>query len=173
MNHPLITATLLATLCAPAWAVNKCTGADGKISYQDASCDGGSATGRDDLANARKDAQRKSAAVVQSRKSVAADLEAQLEAQIKRKADLTPQRVETAPTTTVSSSSKAMPFDQCNATVKSTIQTLAVNWKDFRRIVNSAEMTMTKICTRDGSVTITCSAPDSRMVTTQGAQCGS
>ena len=31
---------VLATLCAPAFAINKCTGLDGKISFQDAACDG-------------------------------------------------------------------------------------------------------------------------------------
>nr|WP_315206427.1 DUF4124 domain-containing protein [uncultured Albidiferax sp.] len=26
--------------CAPAWAINKCTGADGKVVFQDAACEG-------------------------------------------------------------------------------------------------------------------------------------
>ena len=29
---------IAALLVAPAWAVNKCTGADGKVTYQDAAC---------------------------------------------------------------------------------------------------------------------------------------
>ncbi len=29
---------LCAMLSAPAWAINKCTGADGKVSYQEAPC---------------------------------------------------------------------------------------------------------------------------------------
>ena len=37
--YPLIIA-LLAALCAPAWAINKCTGADGKVAFQDAPCIG-------------------------------------------------------------------------------------------------------------------------------------
>jgi len=40
MNYSLIAAALLAALCAPAWAVNKCTGPDGKVAYQDAPCAG-------------------------------------------------------------------------------------------------------------------------------------
>ena len=39
-KHALITATLLGVLCAPAWAINKCTGADGKVAFQDAACEG-------------------------------------------------------------------------------------------------------------------------------------
>lgn len=34
----LIAAALLSALCAPAWAINKCTGADGKVAFQDAPC---------------------------------------------------------------------------------------------------------------------------------------
>lgn len=43
MNHlkqtPCIT-VLLLLLCTPAWAINKCTGPDGKVSFQDAPCQG-------------------------------------------------------------------------------------------------------------------------------------
>lgn len=38
--RPLIAAALLSVLSAPAWAVNKCTGPDGKVVYQDAPCVG-------------------------------------------------------------------------------------------------------------------------------------
>lgn len=38
MRNMMLCAAVLATLCAPAWAVNKCTGADGKVVYQDAAC---------------------------------------------------------------------------------------------------------------------------------------
>jgi chromosome segregation ATPase len=41
MNHPLITAALLAAICAPSWAINKCTLPDGKVAFQDAPCSGG------------------------------------------------------------------------------------------------------------------------------------
>lgn len=34
---------LAALLTVPVWAVNKCTGADGKVSFQDAPCSGGKA----------------------------------------------------------------------------------------------------------------------------------
>lgn len=37
--HITIGATILAVLCAPAWAINKCTLEDGKVAYQDAACD--------------------------------------------------------------------------------------------------------------------------------------
>lgn len=36
----LIVAALLSTIFAPAWAINKCTGVDGKVAFQDAPCQG-------------------------------------------------------------------------------------------------------------------------------------
>jgi hypothetical protein len=42
MRRALIAAAaLLAALCAPAWAINKCTGPDGKVAFQDAPCSAG------------------------------------------------------------------------------------------------------------------------------------
>lgn len=43
IQYKLAKALLCATLfaCAPAWAVNKCTGPDGKTAYQDGPCTGG------------------------------------------------------------------------------------------------------------------------------------
>lgn len=38
MKFAPIAAALLAVLCTQTWAVNKCTGADGKVSFQDAPC---------------------------------------------------------------------------------------------------------------------------------------
>lgn len=38
MKLLLITAAALSVLCAPAWAINKCTGPDGKVAFQDAPC---------------------------------------------------------------------------------------------------------------------------------------
>lgn len=41
MNHSLLAAALLAALCAPAWAANKCAASNGKVVYQDMPCEGG------------------------------------------------------------------------------------------------------------------------------------
>ncbi len=40
MNKTMLCAALLAALSAPVWAVNKCTGADGRVVFQDAPCTG-------------------------------------------------------------------------------------------------------------------------------------
>ncbi len=40
MHQTIFLTALLFALCAPAWAINKCTGADGKIAFQDAPCQG-------------------------------------------------------------------------------------------------------------------------------------
>ncbi len=39
----IIVSALLAAICAPAWAITKCTGADGKVAFQDAPCSAGKA----------------------------------------------------------------------------------------------------------------------------------
>lgn len=38
MKGSLLSAALLIMICAPAWAVNKCTGPDGQVTFQDAPC---------------------------------------------------------------------------------------------------------------------------------------
>jgi hypothetical protein len=42
MKPSLLAAALLAALCAPAWALNKCTAPDGKVQYQNGDCSPGS-----------------------------------------------------------------------------------------------------------------------------------
>ena len=37
-HHSLLAAALLSALCAPVWAVNKCTGPDGRVAYQNEPC---------------------------------------------------------------------------------------------------------------------------------------
>lgn len=49
MKHPLIMAAFLAAAAAPSWAINKCTGSDGRTSYQEAPC----ATGRSEVVNVK------------------------------------------------------------------------------------------------------------------------
>lgn len=45
MNQKIvIAASLLAALCSPAWAINKCTSADGKVVYQEVPCTGAGTT---------------------------------------------------------------------------------------------------------------------------------
>lgn len=43
MFQTVFLTALLAALCAPAWAINKCTGADGRVVYQEAACAAGRA----------------------------------------------------------------------------------------------------------------------------------
>lgn len=153
-------------LSLPALSVNKCVGTGGRVSFQDAPCSRTTTIG-DDLINAKKDAQQRNDAVVQSRKSVAAELEAQLTEKLKNRPPPVQARFDSVSAPDASSTSTSMSFSQCTATVQSTIRSLGANWKDVHQVVSSPEMTMTKICTNDGSVTLTCSAPDSKLITTR------
>lgn len=59
----------------------------------------------------------------------------------------------------------AMSFDACVATRATTIANLNVSPDNVIEIVNTAMVTVTRLCLSDGSsLLITCSAPDARMV---------
>lgn len=66
-----------------------------------------------------------------------------------------------------SSSTISLSFEECLARKETVISQLGVNPSDIIPIVNTKIMTMTKLCTADGSVIVTCSKPDRKMVITQ------
>lgn len=61
----------------------------------------------------------------------------------------------------------SMPYAQCISTREQVIVGLEVNPADIVPIVNSNLLTITRICTAEGSVLITCSNPDSKMLIQQ------
>lgn len=74
------------------------------------------------------------------------------------------------PTTTLAAASSqtvSLNFEECLARKEAVISQLGVNPKDIIPVVNTNIMTMTKLCTVDGSVIVTCSRPDKKMVITQ------
>ncbi|CDF86334.1 hypothetical protein PKB_5021 [Pseudomonas knackmussii B13] len=66
-----------------------------------------------------------------------------------------------------SSQSAHATFDECQATQSKVITQLNVPPSDIVHIVNTSQMTVTRICTADGSVLISCSAPDEKIVITR------
>lgn len=66
-----------------------------------------------------------------------------------------------------SSRSIDMDFQSCLATRSQVIAQLNVNPRDIIEIVNTGMLTVTRVCTSDGSVLITCSKEDRKMVVTQ------
>ncbi|MFM9881227.1 MAG: hypothetical protein ACKVOO_12555 [Burkholderiaceae bacterium] len=172
MNHlnSWLYSAVLLTLCLPAMAVNKCTAPDGKVSFQDAACPNNSSQVRDDFGEAKKAAALGKSGEVMTPKQAAEALQKQLDMELMKK----PRVVRPNPPVddaVTASSAVSMTMRDCKASVETTIRTMAVRWVDVRRIVNSPELAMTKICTSDGSVTVTCSAPDQQMVTTRGERC--
>lgn len=64
------------------------------------------------------------------------------------------------------SHSEQMTFEECLAHRERVIISLNVNPQNIIPVVNTGIVTITRICTADGSVLITCSKPDQKMVLT-------
>ncbi len=67
----------------------------------------------------------------------------------------------------VQSKTVPMKFSICLATKESTIANLGVSPRNIIPIVNTGILTVTRVCTIDGSVLITCSKLDEHMVITR------
>ncbi len=65
------------------------------------------------------------------------------------------------------STSVSMSFEKCQAVQANTIAELNVPSGDIAQIVNTSVLTITKIYTADGSILISCSNPDQKMVITK------
>lgn len=83
-------------------------------------------------------------------------------------------RVYTVPPSPPAASSTALPtikrpasIEECRKTIQNTIVELGVSPVDVIPIVNTRIMTVTRICTADGSLLITCSGPDEQMLITK------
>lgn len=76
----------------------------------------------------------------------------------------------TIATAATESTSTLMSFEKCQAVQANTIAQLNVPPGDIVHIVNTSVMTMTRLYTTDGSVIITCSAPDNKMVITKSSE---
>lgn len=68
---------------------------------------------------------------------------------------------------TANSRTISLSFEECLARKEAVISQLGVNPRDIIPVVNTNIMTITKLCTVDGSVIVTCSKPDRKMVITQ------
>jgi hypothetical protein len=68
------------------------------------------------------------------------------------------------------SDSISMSFQDCLSRKTQIVASLNVNPRDIIPIVNTGIMTMDRICTSDGSVLITCSKPDKKMVVTKSSE---
>ena len=86
----------------------------------------------------------------------------------------------TAPTTTSSyqssqtssdSSSTSVSFDECKSRALSVQLSVAGTQYKSAVLVDSDIAYMARICTNDGSVLVTCSAPDQKMITTRSYDC--
>jgi hypothetical protein len=68
------------------------------------------------------------------------------------------------------STSVNMSFEKCQSVQANTIAQLDVPANDIVHVVNTSILTITKIYTVDGSILISCSNPDQKMVITKSTE---
>lgn len=170
----LTLSALLAITGQASSEVFKCIGTNGVVSFSDRQCQDATPAQKNSASPAPTPVE-KSPAVTQARerKAMIDKWESEIEAaKVKRRQELaapppksTQQQGDQRPVT----ESTPMEFDLCRKTVVSTILGLGVPWQDVKWIVRTDVLTMTRLCTADGSVLITCSKPDAKMVTVKSS----
>jgi hypothetical protein len=166
VHQPLLGLVLIGALlhwhphCA-AQQVNKCLQADGTVIFSDKPCERAARVPpRPAAMSASTSAQNKAMADRINR-----EIQDEAKELARRRASVEASTPLPAAPSAVSSDTRPMDFASCNAVVRSLILTLAGTGRT-RVIVASPMLTLTRICTDDGSVLVTCSAPDRRMVRT-------
>ena len=162
MLKPSIFATLFIAAQAintPATALNKCL-INGQINYQDTDCPKGTDQApkpqtKPAAALNLSDASQRKALLEKIEKDLAQELKT-----TKNRPTPTPQATRTEPP----EQSIPMPFDQCIASVNRTLDTLPMQRRNASHIIDSGQITLTKICTSDGTVLIACSKAEQTML---------
>lgn len=158
---------------APAWAINKCTGKDGKVVYQDAPCPlpPGSrppdpiATGKAPRGDGQLTPDERKAIVDRMNAEVSAGIVKRDQQRARRAQIEAREAQEEAAKPKPSTTTQPMDFEACQTHVARALLTLAGATRTYA-IANSSALTVHKICTSDGSVIFTCSAAESRLLTT-------
>lgn len=179
-HRVLFSAGLLALVCAsPSGeaAVYKCPSASGATTFSDKPCPNAQRKDGHQWIDVEEETRRKREEEHRLAAEAARLRTEREEAEARRKA--TEKLRQTTPPASPSHSSSAnakpssqsisMSFEQCISKRESVIASLGVNPRDIKPIVDTGLMTMTRICTNDGSVLITCSSVDQKMIITQSS----
>lgn len=158
---------LLALMPLAAVAQHTCVDAKGQKSFQQLPCEQGTKTLQPASAARTTPPERQ----VLDPSTVARDLERQLE-QHHKNAPPRAAHPRAAPVESEGASTSTIDFRGCLAATNRTIVSLGLLGSDkVRMLTNSPELRMVRLCTADGSVLITCSAPDQKMVVMRSASC--
>ena len=68
---------------------------------------------------------------------------------------------------TLPTDTRSMSFAACQQALRQTIQTTGVRPWDVVRIIDTDGYSVTRVCTSDGSILITCNGPDRKMAVTK------
>jgi hypothetical protein len=165
VKPPALLCSLLLAAAAGAAAqgtIHRCATPDGGVTLSDKPCPLTQPRTPTPAVGARP---ASGALSEQQRRQVAADLERQLAAAMaNRQAPAQPPARE--PATLPPPVVTPMSYPECTANVRSMVLTLA-GQRRTRVIVAGPAFSITRICTDDASLLVTCSAPDGRMVITR------
>ncbi len=162
----VVSAILIGLSSTQALSVSKCIGADGRVSYQDAACPENTNDKRSGN-GARLPPVSRGQIQAAERKEIVDRMNADLSSNLAEKArreEIERKRIE-ASEPKPKSTSQPIEFSQCRRVVANSLLSVAGRAKTYV-VVDTAVMTVHKICTNDGSVLLTCDAADGRMVTT-------
>lgn len=151
-------------LAGHAYAQYQCKDNQGKTSFQDHPCPTEHRTISAPPANSS--AAHDQIGSEQHIKKTAETLNRQLDEQLKANPPRPRPKITTAATAS-NTEAQSMPFDQCVAVVDKTALQLGLGWLRAPIIVRTTEAYIRRFCTDTGSVLITCSRPDQKMVTTK------
>lgn len=148
----------------PATAQNKCS-INGQINYQDIECPKG--TDQTPKPQAKTPVQLNLSDAAQ-RKAITEKWEKDFDVQLKiaRSQPRVNQYTGSAAATNTEPNEQTipMPFNQCVASVNRTLQSLSVQRRNASHIIDSGNLTITKVCAVDGTVLIGCNKADATMM---------
>jgi len=151
--------------------VYKCPGADGSISFADKMCFGGYIKRDGEWISVKEEAKKETEKRerLETERNEKERMTRKHEEEARMREEKPKKQASNHQNTTLESQSIPMSFRECLSRKVQVIASLGVNLRDVIPLVNTNIMTMDRICTSDGSILISCSKPDKKMIVTNSS----
>lgn len=169
-NPALLAGLAYLAMCAPAAAVNKCTDPDGKVVFSDKACPREPGLARLDPVPTGTAPKGDGSFTAAERKAIVDRMNAEVSAAIVRQArqEAEAERIrkrEEASQPKPVTVAEAMEFDRCRALVASALLSVA-GYARTSTLMDNQAVTIHRICLSDGSILLSCSAADRKLLRT-------